>query len=121
MIIWTVWKEQNRCIFKNEILPEEKIKEKIISMTRETMQNRNYQNGKAQLRGQDSRVLEVFHLKDGRNCTQIGRPSQLQIGECNWNSPPAGSLKLNFDGAEKGNPGMTGMGEVIRDSGGNII
>jgi ribonuclease HI len=28
---------------------------------------------------------------------------------------------LNFDGAEKGNPGMKGMGRVIRDSGGNII
>jgi ribonuclease HI len=32
-----------------------------------------------------------------------------------------GLLKLNFDGAAKGNPGMTGMGRVIRDSGGNII
>jgi ribonuclease HI len=32
-----------------------------------------------------------------------------------------GFLKLNFDGATKGNPGMTGMGGVIRDSGGNII
>jgi ribonuclease HI len=28
---------------------------------------------------------------------------------------------LNFDGAAKGNPGMMGMGRVIRDSGGNII
>jgi ribonuclease HI len=28
---------------------------------------------------------------------------------------------LNFDRAAKGNPGMTGMGGVIRDSGGNII
>jgi ribonuclease HI len=28
---------------------------------------------------------------------------------------------LNFDGAEKGNPGMTRMGGVIRDSGDNII
>ena len=30
-------------------------------------------------------------------------------------------LKLNFDEVEKGNPGMTGMGGVFRDSGGNII
>jgi ribonuclease HI len=35
--------------------------------------------------------------------------------------PPAGFLKLNFNGAEKGNPGITGMGGVIRDSGRNII
>ena len=85
------------------------------------VQNRNYQNGKAQLTGQDSRVLEYFHLKDGRNHTQIGWPSQLQLGEHNWNPPPVRSLKLNFDGAEKGNPSMTGMGGVIRDSDSNII
>jgi ribonuclease HI len=32
-----------------------------------------------------------------------------------------GFLKLNFDGAEKGNPGVAWAGRVIRDSGGNII
>ena len=71
MIIWTIWKERNRCIFKNEIIWEGNIKEKIISMTRETVQSRNYQNGKAQLVDRDCRVLEYFHLKDGCNCTQI--------------------------------------------------
>jgi hypothetical protein len=121
MIIWTIWKERNRHIFKNESLPKGKIKEKIISMIRETVQSRNYQNGKAQLAGQDSRVLEDFHLKDGRNHTQNGRPRQLQLGAYNWSPPPAGFLKLNFDGVEKGNPVMTRMGGVIRDSGGNII
>jgi hypothetical protein len=121
MIIWTIWKERNQRIFKNESLPEGKINEKIISMTRETVQSSNYQNGKVQLAGRDSRVLEYFHLKDKCNRTQIGRPPQLQLGERNWNPPPTGSLKLNFNGVTKGNPGMTRMGGVIRDSGGNII
>jgi hypothetical protein len=85
------------------------------------VQSRNYQTGKAQLTGQDFRIPEAFHLKDRRNNTQVGRPPQLQIGECNWTPPPTGFLKLNFDGATKGNPGMTRMGGVIRDSGGNII
>jgi ribonuclease HI len=121
MIIWAIWKERNRRIFRNESLPEGKLKEAIISQIRETVQSRNCQTGKAQLTGQDSRILEYFHLKDGCNNTQVGWPPQLQIGERNWTPPPAGFLKLNFDGAAKGNPGMTGMGGVIRDSGGNII
>jgi hypothetical protein len=31
MIIWAIWKERNRCIFRNESLPEGKLKEAIIS------------------------------------------------------------------------------------------
>jgi hypothetical protein len=57
MIIWTIWKERNWLIFKNESLPEGKIKEKIISMTREMVQSHNCYTGKAQLAGRDSRVL----------------------------------------------------------------
>jgi hypothetical protein len=121
MIIWAIWKERNRHIFRNQSWPEGKIKETIISMTRETVQSRNCQTGRAQLTDQDSRILEAFHLKDGRNPNQFRRPPQLQVGERNWKPPPLGSLKLNFDGASKGNPGRTGLGGVIRDSKGNII
>jgi hypothetical protein len=69
----------------------------------------------------DSRILEVFHLKDGLNNTTVGRDPQLQLGDHNWTPPPLGFLKLNFDRAKKGNPGVVGMGGVIKDSGGNII
>jgi hypothetical protein len=92
-----------------------------MSLIRETMQSHNCQIGRAQLTDQDSRILEAFHLKDGRNRSQVRRLSQLQVGERNWKSSPVGSLKLNFDRVSKGNPGMTGMGGVIRDSDGNII
>jgi hypothetical protein len=37
MIIWEIWKEWNRCIFKNEIIPTERIKEAIVSQIRETI------------------------------------------------------------------------------------
>jgi ribonuclease HI len=32
-----------------------------------------------------------------------------------------GFIKLNFDGASKGNPGVTGFGAVFRDHLGNIL
>jgi hypothetical protein len=121
MIIWAIWKERNRRIFRNESLPEGKLKDAIISQIRETMQSRNCKKEKAQLTDQDSRILDFFHLKDGCNNTPVGREPQLQIGDRNWTPPPLGFLKLNFDRAAKGNPGVAGTGGVIRDSGGNII
>jgi hypothetical protein len=121
MIIWEIWKERNRRIFRNEILPEGKLKDAIISQIREMVQSRNCKKETMQLTDQDSRILEFFHLKDGCNNTTVGREPQLQLGDRNWTPPPLGFLKLNFDGVEKGNPGVAGMGGVIRDSGGNII
>jgi ribonuclease HI len=85
------------------------------------VQSHNFPGERPQLIGQDSQILETFHLKDGCNNTQVGRPPQIQLGERNWTPPLAGLLKLNFDGVENDNLGMTGMGGVIRDSGGNII
>jgi hypothetical protein len=112
---------KNRCIFWNESLPEGKLEEVIILQIREMVQSRNCQTGKVQLTGQDSCILEYFHLKDGCNNTQVGWPPQIQIGERNWTPPPVGFLKLNFDRVAKGNPGMTGMGGVIRYTGDNIV
>jgi hypothetical protein len=121
MIIWAIWKERNRRIFRNESIPTERIKEAIVSQIRETVQSRNCNKEKSQLTDQDSRILDFFHLKEWRNNIPVGRNPQLQIGARNWTPPPSGFLKLNFDGVEKGNPGVAGAGGVIRDSGGNII
>lgn len=38
-----------------------------------------------------------------------------------WVKPPPGMLKLNVDGASKGNPGRSGGGGGLRDSQGNVI
>ena len=37
-----------------------------------------------------------------------------------WQPPPHGFLKINIDGASKGNPGMDGFGSAIRDEQGHI-
>jgi hypothetical protein len=60
-------------------------------------------------------------VKERHNPNQVRRVPQLILGERNWKLPPEGSLKINFDGALKGNPGQTGMGGVIRDNQGRII
>jgi hypothetical protein len=122
MIIWSIWKERNWCIFKNEILQEGTLKDAIISQIREMVQSRNCKKETVQLTDHDSRILDFFHLKDRCNRATIGWDLQLQLGDRNWTPPPPlGFLKLNFDKATKGNPGVAGMGGVIKNSDGNII
>jgi hypothetical protein len=121
MIILEIWKERNQHIFKNGSLPEGNLKDAIISQIREMVQSCNYKKETTQLTDQDSRIVKFFHLKARRNSTTVGREPQLQLGDRNWTPPLLGFLKLNFDGVTKGNPGVAGMGGVIRDSGGNII
>ena len=38
-----------------------------------------------------------------------------------WLKPPANSIKLNSDGASKGNPGPAGGGCILRDHTGNMV
>jgi ribonuclease HI len=38
-----------------------------------------------------------------------------------WTPPPTGFIKINFDGASKGNPGPAGFGAILRNSNGEIL
>ncbi|XP_057856839.2 uncharacterized protein LOC131066157 [Cryptomeria japonica] len=38
-----------------------------------------------------------------------------------WNLPPSGCLKMNFDGAYRGNSGESGYGAIICDEFGNMV
>jgi hypothetical protein len=73
MVIWAIWKEWNRRIFRNQIWTARKIKETIIAMTREMVQRYNYQIGGSQLTDRDLKILEAFQLKEGRNPSHLRR------------------------------------------------
>jgi hypothetical protein len=46
-------------------------------------------------------------------------PQKKQVCE-KWDPPPPRFLKINFDGASKGNPGLAGAGGIFWDSTGVI-
>lgn len=50
----------------------------------------------------------------------LSRPISRRISP-RWHLPRPGALKLNFDGSGSGNPGMVGVGDVIRNEDGDII
>lgn len=43
------------------------------------------------------------------------------MGPLGWSHPPIGFLKLNFDGASRGKPGLAGIGGIIRNHEGKIL
>ncbi|PKI69991.1 hypothetical protein CRG98_009594 [Punica granatum] len=45
--------------------------------------------------------------------TDSGPPRSWQL--VRWHKPPEGYFKLNSDGASRGNPGLAGLGGIIRD------
>ncbi|GLJ29783.1 hypothetical protein SUGI_0588150 [Cryptomeria japonica] len=38
-----------------------------------------------------------------------------------WSPPKRGTIKVNFDGASRGNPGKSGYGAIMRDKFGNFV
>ncbi|XP_059067587.1 uncharacterized protein LOC131858375 [Cryptomeria japonica] len=65
---------------------------------------------------------------DNIRCNWIGIKIPPSLGEktsaranAKWSPPKQGWLKLNFDGASKGNPGASGIENVIRDHKGTIV
>ncbi|KAF5180300.1 Ribonuclease h domain, partial [Thalictrum thalictroides] len=47
--------------------------------------------------------------------------SPPKVIECYWSLPPEGWIKVNMDGASKGNPGVAGWGAVSRRDDGAMI
>ena len=70
------------------------------------------------IRGKCLEATKVFGSGQGGLLVSTGFKKEILI---NWKSPPDGWLKLNIDGAVKGNPGPAGGGGLLRDHRGNWI
>ena len=67
-------------------------------------------------------ILHAFGLEEIPPDNSIARSHPVHVSSPFFrNAPPAGSFKLNVDGAAKGNPRPAGYGGVIRNSKGSIL
>jgi ribonuclease HI len=51
----------------------------------------------------------------------INAPKRQHSSPTTWSPPPTDFIKINFDGASKGNPGPVGYGATLRNSNGEIL
>ena len=75
-----------------------------------------------ELIGTERNILGDWGLFNGGVSIQYDQNSPLfkPSPDC-WNPPPKGFLKLNFDGASKGNPGKVGYGFILRNNKGKML
>lgn len=98
-IAWSIWKERNNCIFQDKNSTHALVYEKANSGMLENL----------------SRITQ--HIGSNRVLQSKKNDHDNSV----WITPPDGWIKINFDGAAKGNPGLVGSGSVIKECNGNII
>jgi hypothetical protein len=97
-------------------LPPEATWEKIRSLIKETIRSKSWTE--EDLAMQPRGTMHSSKLAAHSNqSTQHQKHKGQQTSPTTWTPPPAHFIKVNFDGASKGNPGPAGYGAVLRNSG----
>ncbi|CAL1358711.1 unnamed protein product [Linum trigynum] len=99
---WLLWKNRNDMRFKglSSTLTPPSLAHSILAKTKLW-----------------SEAWSAPSLLPSRRATPVNRV----MADIAWSSPVEGWVKLNIDGASNGNPGMAGVGGVLRDSMGHWI
>ena len=119
-ITWSIWKERNRRLFLNETRNINHSIEIIIQNTRKLIlvKGRPEQDTKATTG--DLQILKAFNLDKVTFAATVDHQREINTTLSIWKWPPLGFLKLNFDGASQGNPGLAGIGGILKNSKGEI-
>lgn len=115
-ITWTIWKERNKRVFLNEIRDIIHALEIITQNVRQLFLVKNKADQDNKVSNRDLQILKAFNLDNRMSVATMNRQQEMSITLSIWKRPPSGFLKLNFDGASRGNPGMAGIGGIIRNN-----
>lgn len=74
-----------------------------------------------QASAEDQRILNAFNICNNQSQNSHSNQQNINTMSTGWTRPPDGFLKLNFDGALRGNPGPASIGGIVRNQVGEII
>jgi ribonuclease HI/exonuclease III len=118
--LWQIWKERNQRIFRSQSSLPEVIWTKVRAQISETVRSKSWSEIDWQCNNAEKPVLQNWQSSLRNHLT--ARCHKRQPTSPNtWTPPPTHYIKINFDGASRGNPGSAGYGAVIRDSCGAIL
>ena len=89
---------------------------------KETISLTNWDKKDSELAGAERQILDDWGLENYENSVQPHQKNLpvIQSLYC-WIPPPTGFMKLNFDGASKGNPGKSGYRFILRNYIGKML
>jgi ribonuclease HI len=121
-ILWQTWKERNRRIFRNTSLTWQHCWDHCFRNILETLRLRNWTDADTACPPSELTILRYWTPLPTLQIRPLPPSSQCTSNSPSfWSPPPEGFVKLNFDGASKGNPGAAGYGVVYRNHHGHIL
>jgi hypothetical protein len=107
-IVWNIWKECNRRIFEDQSSSEDTLWETCRKQMLETIHLQSWSDLDFKAQPNEALILQRWDITPATHVgphsstySHMRSPSSPE----HWCPPPHGFLKLNFDGASKGNPG----------------
>jgi ribonuclease HI len=120
-ILWKIWKERNIRVFRNLSQPWQHCWHQCRNHILETISLQHWTDDTGG--SIPSELLILQHWQPLPSCPPLtlSLPSFHTLSPSSWSPPSIPFIKLNFDGASKGNPGAAGYGAVFRDHLGHIL
>eukprot|EP00253_Pinus_taeda_P011126 PITA_11126 len=115
LLLWSIWKERNKRIFKDQCSPVEIIWSKLYVNLKETLMLRSWTTEDLPTLDNEKAIWENWNMQLHQEPHNKVPPKSSNTKKVSWTTPPKLSFKLNFDGASKGNPGTAGFGGIFRN------
>ncbi|GLJ50142.1 hypothetical protein SUGI_1066930 [Cryptomeria japonica] len=117
-LIWMIWKERNNHVFNNKEMRTRSLINKIETFICE--------NINIVVANKKSHIFIAWDDNITHHCPHIILPEDESFSNnstrdrVRWILPPSDRLKLNFDGASWGNPGLSDTGFILRNDRGRL-
>ena len=116
-LLWNIWKERNHRIFRGEEKSINQIWQQMLDNIRETILVEKWLEEHWKMEGIETQMLARLNLKPEMMAITLWKYiPHCQNLEDKWKAPQNGFIKLNYDGASKGNPRKVGAGGIFRNS-----
>eukprot|EP00253_Pinus_taeda_P019391 PITA_19391 len=121
IVMWNIWKERNRRIFKTQAMDLEQVWIIIHKNIQETLSTKCWSQEDFPSNNKEQAIWNNWQIHIQYSNSSPGNSVRQQDTPTNWSPPPINMYMLNFDGASKGNPGTTGYGGAIRNHQGKAL